>query len=368
MRSRWRPSSTATARRSSTRFEAQGVEIADRRRRDRARHPAERGLLQPGPGRPAAARPAAAGHRPGGASTRTTSRSTTSCAACCSRCRSRGNPECLDGPGAARVLRRRRRPGRDRHRARPRPRHADATTSCARRTGCAPKTSFTAITGESHRRVPDRPGADPGNEVNDPDSLDVHRSCPTGPATTIALDSEDAEGAADPRRARTPLAARLRAIYGSVNNVDAFVGMVAEPHLPGRGDRRAAAGHLDAAVPGAARRRPVLLRQRPGPERHPQRLRDRLPAHLAHVIAPNTDIPLADAAPQRVPRVRPRAGHLPGRVHAGQRVARRPAGPGAADQPRHHADQRLDDPVRCTRPARPSTRCGTAASPAAGRR
>ena len=32
---------------------------------------------------------------------------------------------------------------------------------------------------------------------------------------------------------RTTLAARLKAIYGSVDNVDAFVGMIAEPHLSG---------------------------------------------------------------------------------------------------------------------------------------
>ena len=29
------------------------------------------------------------------------------------------------------------------------------------------------------------------------------------------------------------MAARLRAIYGNVNNVDAFTGMVAERHVPG---------------------------------------------------------------------------------------------------------------------------------------
>jgi hypothetical protein len=32
---------------------------------------------------------------------------------------------------------------------------------------------------------------------------------------------------------RTTVAARLKAIYGSVNNIDAFVGMVAEKHLAG---------------------------------------------------------------------------------------------------------------------------------------
>src|SRR4029077_1202007 len=32
---------------------------------------------------------------------------------------------------------------------------------------------------------------------------------------------------------RSPLAARLKAIYGSVDKVDAFVGMVSEPHVAG---------------------------------------------------------------------------------------------------------------------------------------
>src|SRR5207244_4255972 len=32
---------------------------------------------------------------------------------------------------------------------------------------------------------------------------------------------------------RTPLAARFKAVYGSIDNVDAFVGLVAEKHLAG---------------------------------------------------------------------------------------------------------------------------------------
>ncbi|MGZ8717399.1 MAG: peroxidase family protein [Gaiellaceae bacterium] len=32
---------------------------------------------------------------------------------------------------------------------------------------------------------------------------------------------------------RSPLAARLKTIYGNVKNVDAFVGMVSEPHVAG---------------------------------------------------------------------------------------------------------------------------------------
>jgi hypothetical protein len=34
-------------------------------------------------------------------------------------------------------------------------------------------------------------------------------------------------------RRRTPVAARLRAIYGDVSRVDAFVDMMAEPHVGG---------------------------------------------------------------------------------------------------------------------------------------
>jgi hypothetical protein len=50
---------------------------------------------------------------------------------------------------------------------------------------------------------------------------------------TIVPDSDDAE--ANTKRAvrNTTIAARLRAIYGSVDNVDAFTGMVAEPHPAG---------------------------------------------------------------------------------------------------------------------------------------
>ena len=50
----------------------------------------------------------------------------------------------------------------------------------------------------------------------------------------IDLDDEDAvEGTATSGVRRSTVAARLRAIYGNVNNIDAFVGMVAEAHVPG---------------------------------------------------------------------------------------------------------------------------------------
>jgi hypothetical protein len=49
----------------------------------------------------------------------------------------------------------------------------------------------------------------------------------------IPLDSPEASEEAVVGVRRTTLAARLRAIYGSVDRLDAFVGMVAEKHIPG---------------------------------------------------------------------------------------------------------------------------------------
>jgi hypothetical protein len=46
-------------------------------------------------------------------------------------------------------------------------------------------------------------------------------------------DEDAIEGTGITGLRRTTLASRLRAIFGSVNNVDAFTGMVAEAHLPG---------------------------------------------------------------------------------------------------------------------------------------
>src|SRR3954468_8668239 len=89
--------------------------------------------------------------------------------------------------------------------------------------GLARKTSFTAITGEGSEELPS------GTDINSPGIL----------AFTDLRDDQgnsiDAlgEGAIVGSRAST-LASRLRAIYGNVDgNVDAFVGMVSEPHAAG---------------------------------------------------------------------------------------------------------------------------------------
>jgi len=90
--------------------------------------------------------------------------------------------------------------------------------------GLAPKTSFTAITGESTDQFPAGSGVDNPNSLTFTSAADIN-----GTAATIG----DADGTTSVTRAST-LAARLRAVYGgNVNAVDAFVGMVSEPHLAG---------------------------------------------------------------------------------------------------------------------------------------
>ncbi|MET8760214.1 peroxidase family protein [Lentzea sp. NPDC004782] len=77
--------------------------------------------------------------------------------------------------------------------------------------GLAPKPSFRAISGEPTESFPTDPELTPGDEINDPNSLDYLR----------------------PGVRRTTTAARLKAIYGDVSGLDAIVGMMAEPRLPG---------------------------------------------------------------------------------------------------------------------------------------
>lgn len=84
--------------------------------------------------------------------------------------------------------------------------------------GLAPVTSFTELTGEATDAFPDDPELDPVAPLDDPDSLDVVQIESVGGVATRAV-------------RRTTSAARLRALYGSVDEVDAFVGMLAEPHL-----------------------------------------------------------------------------------------------------------------------------------------
>jgi hypothetical protein len=137
------------------------------------------------------------------------------------------NPECLDGPtlpacfrgvvdlGAIDVQR-----GRD---------HGMPTYNQMRNAfGLSSKTSFTSITGESTESFPIDPLLTRGNEINDPNSLDIVALFDVnGNPTTVEADN------ATRIVRRTTLAARLKAVYGSVSNLDAFTGMVAERHVTG---------------------------------------------------------------------------------------------------------------------------------------
>jgi hypothetical protein len=138
-----------------------------------------------------------------------------------------GNPECLDGPelpqcfrgvvdlGAIDIER-----GRD---------HGMPTYNQMRQAyGLPARTSFTQITGESSAAFPAGTGPDSRasldfTSITDVFNAQVDRNDPdalaTAPTTVV-------RGA--------PLAARLSALYGgNVNNVDAFVGALAERHASG---------------------------------------------------------------------------------------------------------------------------------------
>ncbi|MCB1017607.1 MAG: hypothetical protein KDB10_21145 [Acidimicrobiales bacterium] len=80
-------------------------------------------------------------------------------------------------------------------------------------------TSFTQITGEATDQFPVSPLIDPDDPIDDPNILDVIRVEPPGDEPVRAVH-------------RSTVAARLRAVYGTVDAVDALVGMLSEPHLP----------------------------------------------------------------------------------------------------------------------------------------
>src|SRR3989440_8353352 len=196
-----------------------------------------------------------------------------------------GNPECFDDPSlpscfkgvvdlAAIDIER----GRD---------HGMPSYNDMRRAfGLAPKTSFRAITGEASESFP------PGSGVNDPTSLDFTKLSDID-GKPVAL-PDTVNNTATKANRKTPLAARLKAVYGSVDSVDAFVGMAAEPHMPGSemGELQQAMWEKQFAQlrdgdrffygndPGLS-----LIKQQYGIDFHHT---------LADVIAANTDVPQAD--------------------------------------------------------------------------
>ncbi len=98
--------------------------------------------------------------------------------------------------------------------------------------GLPPKRSFTAITGEPTEAFPPDPEVDRAFPLDDPDILDfVELRDADGNVIPIGSVEADADAVVGIRR--TTLAARLKAIYREVGNLDAFVGMVSERHTRG---------------------------------------------------------------------------------------------------------------------------------------
>ncbi len=89
--------------------------------------------------------------------------------------------------------------------------------------GLQPVHSFTQITGESTDQLPR------GLTINSPAILDFVKLFDINGNPLPLGNQEDAVVGIR----RSTLAARLKAIYGDVNKVDAFVGMVSEKHVPG---------------------------------------------------------------------------------------------------------------------------------------
>jgi hypothetical protein len=92
--------------------------------------------------------------------------------------------------------------------------------------GLRSKTSFRAITGERSETMP------AGTTIDSPAILDYVKLF-NAEGALLDPESEEGEESAIFGARRAPLAARLKAIYGSVENVDAFVGMVSERHVRG---------------------------------------------------------------------------------------------------------------------------------------
>ncbi len=98
--------------------------------------------------------------------------------------------------------------------------------------GLDPVGSFTELTGEDTDEFPRDRSIDRRDAIDDPDILDfVLLEDVDG--NELDLDSDEATTDAVTAVRRTTLASRLRAIFEDVGEVDAFTGMVSEPHVAG---------------------------------------------------------------------------------------------------------------------------------------
>jgi len=93
--------------------------------------------------------------------------------------------------------------------------------------GLPVKTSFTSITGENTDQFP------AGTGIDNPNSVDVVAASDVDGNPVNLADEDAVEATVTKDTRRTTVAARLRAIYGNVNNIDPFTGILAEARLPG---------------------------------------------------------------------------------------------------------------------------------------
>jgi hypothetical protein len=100
--------------------------------------------------------------------------------------------------------------------------------------GLAPRRSYTAITGATTSSFPHSAPIDRRDPSDDPSILDF-TSLKDAAGKAVPREGEAAQEDATAGVRRTTLAARLHAIYGAgnENKVDAFVGMLSEPHVQG---------------------------------------------------------------------------------------------------------------------------------------
>ncbi len=98
--------------------------------------------------------------------------------------------------------------------------------------GLAPVTSFAELTGEETDEFPADPAIDASNPIDDPDILDFVFLA-DGDGNELEPGTDEADGNTVTAIRRTTTAARLQAVFGTVDEIDAFTGMLSEPHLPG---------------------------------------------------------------------------------------------------------------------------------------
>ena len=92
--------------------------------------------------------------------------------------------------------------------------------------------SFEAITGEESAEFATDDLLTVGGEIDDPESLDFVRLL-NAEGEDLSLDRDLREEPVRFGVRRTALAARLQALYGTVDRLDAFTGMLSEPHVDG---------------------------------------------------------------------------------------------------------------------------------------